>query len=227
MYSVISHDLSAPISYFDYYLNEITKNFQNNNQLKALEQIESLKNKSNFINDTLESMLDYLKFEDTKIELIYESTNLREIVFEVKNLNINYLNEKNIEIQTKGIENEIYTEKTFISIIIRNLLQNSIKFSKPNSIIIVELSNIENQTIIKIIDFGIGITPKRREAILNGIPITAGVDTNNKQSSAFGFLLVRDLVIKLGGNINIEDNSPSGTIVIITLPNKTKVNIKS
>lgn len=222
IYSVISHDLSAPISYFDFYLDEIERNVKSNNFEKAFEQINGLKTKSKFINSTLESMLDYLRFDNSKADLMFENINLNNIVDDIINLNIDYLNDRNVKIIKKGLEHEIYSEKTFMTVILRNLIQNSIKFTRSNSSIICELIKTQNNYIIKISDNGIGIEPKRKEAILNGIPITAGTDINNKQSSAFGFLLIRDLILKLKGKLEIEDNPEGGTIIFLTFHNKAK-----
>lgn len=218
IYGVISHDISAPVEHFNTYLTIINSNIKNENYTKALENIDLLYTKANFINNTLDSLLNFMKFDEYNLEVYYENINIRELLNEIIEVNQDLITQKNIHLEIRDVINELFSVRTFISTILRNLIQNSIKFSYNDSKIILEFEKQNNKTIIKIHDFGLGITENRRQSILAGIPMTAGKDVENKQSSAFGFLLIRDLILKLNGNFNIEHNQPSGTIVIITLP---------
>ena len=220
IYGVISHDLSSPIANFELYLEILENKINSNEKSKSFEIINQLKTKSHFLNSTLESLLNYLKFEEDKFEIIYEKINLNSIINEIKEMQNDLIVEKNIEIITNNCENEIISEKILLSVILRNLIQNSLKFSFTNSKIIINLINLDNYITIEIIDFGLGVCEDKRKAIIRGIPITAGVDNENNQSTGFGFLLIRDIILKLNGKFEIENNHPKGTIVKVTLPQK-------
>lgn len=218
IYGVISHDLSSPIANFEFYLEILENKINNEDNYKSNEILHQLKTKSRFLNSTLESLLSYLKFEEDKLEIKYEKIILKSIIDEIIEMQIDFINEKNIEIITNNCEYEIISEKTLLSIILRNLIQNALKFSYKNSQIVINLLTKDNYITIEIIDYGIGVNEDKRKAIINGIPITAGVDNENNQSTGFGFLLIRDIIIKLNGKFEIENNHPKGTIVKVTLP---------
>lgn len=221
IYEVISHDLGGPIANLHLYSKLTKDNIIAGHTEKSIKNVENIGNVSVFLNNTLETLLNYLKFDGYEFVLNKSEVDLNEIINEVETISTEMINRKNIKIIKSGIHTKLHTDPILLTIIIRNLLQNSIKFSPNNSEIIVEISEDAKNTKfnkISVIDFGTGITPDRRDKILKGVPINAGIDTENKQSTAFGFLIIRDLTHKLGGEFDIQDNSPKGTIVTITIP---------
>jgi signal transduction histidine kinase len=221
IYEVISHDLGGPIANLKSYSQLTKDNIIAGNTEKTIKNVETISNVSVFLNNTLETLLNYLKFDGYEVVLNKSEIDLNDIITEIETISSELINRKNIKIIRSGLDIKLHTDPILLTIILRNLLQNSIKFSPDNSDIIVEKSEDAKNTKfyqISVIDFGTGISPDRRAKILKGVPINAGIDTENKQSTAFGFLIIRDLTHKLGGEFYIQDNTPKGTIVTITIP---------
>ncbi|MFY8160094.1 MAG: sensor histidine kinase [Candidatus Kapaibacteriota bacterium] len=221
IYEVISHDLGGPISNLQLYSQLTKDNIVAGNIEKSIKNVDTISNLSGFLNNTLETLLNYLKFDNYKVILNKSEVDLNDIITEIEIISSEMINRKKIKLIRSGLDKIIHTDPIILTIILRNLIQNSIKFSPVNSEIIVEISEDTKNTKlykISVIDFGTGISPDRRVKILKGVPINAGIDTENKQSTAFGFLIIRDLTHKLGGEFDIQDNTPKGTIVTITIP---------
>ncbi len=117
----------------------------------------------------------------------------------------------------------IFSDKHFLDIILRNLLTNAIKFTPKNGEITIELENIfENSVEILIKDTGIGIAPKLLDDIFkNGKTITT-LGTENEKGSGLGLVLCKEFAIKNGGNIRFKSLENSGTSVYFSIPTSSK-----
>lgn len=74
---------------------------------------------------------------------------------------------KNIEIELVSNQEEVclYGNETFIAILIRNLVDNAIRYTPQNGEVRIQLSENTNQTRIKIIDSGPGIPKELRTRV--------------------------------------------------------------
>lgn len=222
IYGVIAHDLFAPMSNLDTLLQITEKHILNNEIDQALRNINSSRSLLLSSNQLLEVLFDRFSFSEER-KLVVEEFNFDEaIVQPIEEIYLSETARKNIIIIKENTDRIIISDKTLLSVVIRNLINNSIKFSHNNSKIIVRLTVDESQrlpVLIEVIDSGIGFGKGRREKVLKGEPIPAGSDTENKKSTALGFTLIRNLVGTLNGELNIVENNPNGIIVFVKIPN--------
>lgn len=132
--------------------------------------------------------------------------------------------QKNITIQFNAPEYTIYAiadESLLKSVIICNLLSNAIKFSYPDTQIIIHLTSNDHQVIVQIIDQGIGMSPELLHKVFDPSSPTNRKGTQGERGTGFGLPLVKMLINKLKGDIDIQSKQTpekSGTTVTITLP---------
>jgi signal transduction histidine kinase len=119
---------------------------------------------------------------------------------------------------TKGIlvENEvppglmICAERASLNnIVISNVLSNAIKFSYPNSRVILSASQEETQVSLFIKDFGIGIPTYLLPMVFDPKKVTRRAGTLNEQGTGYGMGLVKKLMGAYKGNIRVESTSKS------------------
>jgi len=110
-----------------------------------------------------------------------------------------------------GDEHEVYVNTTSLSIIVQNLLDNSLKNS-PNGNIYISLSYEDGDTVIVIRDEGPGLPPE----ILRKFNDPSLYETSGPQTSGVGLWLVHSLVRQTGGQIffkNLPERGLSITLV--------------
>ena len=127
-----------------------------------------------------------------------------------KNIKINYENDGKKKYLIKGIENRIEQ-------IIANLLDNSISFCKDGENIIVNVSNLDNKIIIKVIDEGQGFKEKDTSKIFKRF--YSNRPDKFGEHSGLGLNIVKNLVDLHDGEIIASNRKDrNGATVEIKFP---------
>ena len=127
-----------------------------------------------------------------------------------KNIKINYENDGKKKYFIKGIENRIEQ-------IIANLLDNSISFCKDGESIIVNVSNLDNKIIIKVVDEGQGFKEKDTSKIFKRF--YSNRPDKFGEHSGLGLNIVKNLVDLHDGEIIASNHKDrNGAIVEIKFP---------
>jgi signal transduction histidine kinase len=134
---------------------------------------------------------------------------------ESKNISLNNSIEKDVS---------VYCDRNMLQLVLRNLISNAIKFSYKGSEVI--LYNNISEEIVEIIieDFGVGIS----SANLNKLFVLGEnfslPGTDQEKGTGFGLILCKEIILNLGGNIEVESILGKGTKFIVQLPRTHKIN---
>jgi signal transduction histidine kinase len=107
------------------------------------------------------------------------------------------------------------------SIIFANIINNAIKFSYPGQTVCIRLTVSSAWVTLVIEDHGIGIPAQLLPHIFDPAQPTTRPGTSGEQGTGFGMPLVKTLLAKLNGDIELEsnqDSGTSGTVVTVRLP---------
>lgn len=97
-----------------------------------------------------------------------------------------------------------------------NVIENAVKFSKEGSEVLIAAKKESGRIRISVSDSGIGIPPEEREKIFE--PFFRGRRAADKNGSGLGLFLARRIVERHGGKISASENTPSGTVIHMDLP---------
>ncbi len=112
----------------------------------------------------------------------------------------------------------VLVDPPLLQTILRNLLVNAIKFTRPGGRIEVGGRLLKpGMAELHVRDNGVGIAPERLSSLLGGV-VESTPGTWSEQGSGLGLRLCRDLARKAGGGIRIESAPDHGTTVFLTLP---------
>ena len=101
-----------------------------------------------------------------------------------------------------------------LSEIFKNVMENSIAHSDKDKVNIeVSLKNHDDKIMVNFKDNGPGIPDEVKKDIFK-----KGEKGDRSEGTGFGLYLVSRLVEKYGGNVNIEDNEPEGSVFILEFP---------
>lgn len=216
IFSVISHDLRAPIAGLSSLMtlkeSGITLNDEKQHELDQKIGM-SLKNTSVALDNLLLWSLAQMKREkSTSLEF-----NLNELIEQQINLFQTQCETKNIEVRFAPTRSyQLSHDKNGLSVIIRNILSNAIKFSHPASHIDIVLADEHEQLIIRITDYGVGMKEDQLLQFHRGeLQHTTG--TLSESGTGLGFLLVRDYCQALNVQLEVESNLGQGTTFTLIL----------
>lgn len=122
---------------------------------------------------------------------------------------------RNYKIEAK-ITKEIYLKGNaeYFSMAISNLIENALKFSKFEKTLI-SLMEEEGKTVLTISDFGIGIADHEKEKIFDRFYRSPMVEKKGIEGKGLGLSLVKSVVWSMQGILEIKDNKPKGTTIIL------------
>ncbi|MRI85592.1 HAMP domain-containing protein [Aerococcaceae bacterium WS4759] len=165
--------------------------------------------------------LDYEKIRSRQITLKKQVLNGVSLLTQIKEqLNVKAEQKNNQIIVQAHPDLEIWADYDRIVQILINLVTNAIQFSQDSEIVLVGTMT-ETQTILKVIDEGIGIDTKQIESIWERF-YKVDVSRKNTQfgESGIGLAVVHSLVEAHEGTIEVESELGHGSTFIIKLPRK-------
>lgn len=196
-------------------LNEIQKDYLmeiNESGIKLLSEINNL--------------LDLSRFEAGKMNIYYEESSIKEIIFQVIRQLQPVFQKKNQIVKTTIYENippiPIDIEK--IKKVLHNLLTNAHKFTEPggNIFLNAEVNDGSDAVIIGIKDTGIGLTEEQIKNIFDKFYTVENSLTRQQCGTGLGLTLAKHFVEMHGGKIWVDSEKEKGSAFYFTLPLRKK-----
>ncbi|HEV7731026.1 MAG TPA: GAF domain-containing sensor histidine kinase [Candidatus Binatia bacterium] len=116
----------------------------------------------------------------------------------------------------------IVTDPRKLSVVIRNLVNNALKFTEHGSVR-ADLELDDQAVVVRVSDTGIGILPEDQESIFEAFQQADGRDTARFGGTGLGLYIVRRFVQQLGGTVTLESVRGEGSTFIIRLPRQSLV----
>jgi signal transduction histidine kinase len=115
-------------------------------------------------------------------------------------------------------DTQLYADKNMLSIILRNLISNSIKFTPINGDIVIKAEQKSNQIEFSVSDNGVGLDDDKQTKlfIMGATESTNG--TEHEKGCGIGLILCKEFVEKHGGQIWVESKKGEGCNFKFTLP---------
>ncbi len=221
-FSIIAHDLRSPIGNIKSALEFLTTE-TDLSQEDMVEMLDKLSSSAINTYDLLENLLQWSLTERGLIENNSDYYYLRELIENAIRITKNIAHSKNIQILTYLSDDiKVYVDKNMLYTILRNLINNAIKYSFENTSIKVRATSDDNFALIKVIDQGVGI---KKEVIpyLNQMDKTITTyGTSGEKGSGLGLVLCHELVNKIGGKLWVESEEDKGSTFYFTIPVKEK-----
>lgn len=101
-------------------------------------------------------------------------------------------------------------DRNMISLVVRNLVGNAVKFCRPSDRITLESRSVDDDLILTVRDTGVGMTPEVLERLF-GFEMVSQLGTQRERGTGLGLKLCRDFVLKNGGQIWAESTLGKGS----------------
>lgn len=217
--SIISHDLRTPLnSVFGYCQLLKEGQYKNRNEVKQF--AENIFELSRQQLNALNKIVEWTKYESSNIQLNPADFDVTSTINFVAKSMSKIAEEKNIKIIVNS-KPELYVhgDEFMIIEVLKNLLDNAIKFSHPNSSIEIHSHYHEklNKLVVLVVDSGVGID---REILMNLLISTKKFTTRGTKGEkglGLGLLIVKAILDKHGENLWIASEEGKWTRVYFTL----------
>jgi len=179
------------------------------------------------LQDLANAVLDVSKIESNRLELQLEKIKINDLILDItKSQKINL--KKPVIIRENLDENiQVEIDKIRIGQVLRNLLNNAMKFTPRGTISIdTHVYEDENKIQVKISDTGLGIPEEILPKIFEKF-VTKGIKNVEQSGTGLGLFLCKGIIEAHGGEITAQNNFDVGAIFEFTIPILQKNKIKN
>ena len=218
-FSIIAHDLKNPFTCLlgstEILLSQISGMTPRN--LQELAQILNDSARSGYA--ILQNLLDWSRSQTGMIVLNPERIHLKSIIEENISEAIYSTEKKNINISS-DVHKDLYViaDKNMLNAILRNLLNNAVKFTPNSGKVHVTATQAANEVTVSVKDTGIGIPESKIGELFRIKSNHTRPGTNMEQGTGLGLKICKDFVEMQGGAIRAESTGNEGSTFIFTLP---------
>ncbi|MCI2285212.1 HAMP domain-containing histidine kinase [Colwellia sp. MSW7] len=220
----ISHELKTPLAAIREGTELMYDNSVGSLNSDQQEVTKIIRNSTTRLQRLIEELLNFNIVLDSTSLQDKETINFPEIVEQV-------LSERTLDIKRKGLtiakkfpNVTIESNAKQLNVIIDNLLSNAIKYSPEYGVITLTGEVGENQLVFSVTDEGTGIKMDQQDKVFDAFYQGTPAKDYNIKSSGLGLTIVKELLMRLNGNITLASRTkkPSGTTMKICL--KSMVN---
>lgn len=219
MFSIIAHDLTVPFSSILGFSELMAKDFDKyqKNELIRFSQLIYESSKNAF--DLLTNLLNWSRSQLGSIQLAKEDLNIYELVSSSSESLVLMLNKKEISFHNEVIRDiSVYADNNTISVVVRNILSNAIKFTPRGGTIKVKAVKVNSKVNIIFTDTGIGIESEHLSGLFDINKNKSNKGTENEKGTGLGLILCKEFTELNDGKISVESTYGRGSIFTLTLP---------
>ncbi|MEM7361298.1 MAG: hybrid sensor histidine kinase/response regulator [Pseudomonadota bacterium] len=211
-----SHDLRQPLNSLGLFLYSLRQKFTSTDRDKD-EDLRGAENAFKALRDLFASLLEISRFEDGAISAELKQIELNEILQPIIEELSPAASAKDLTIVYQPRSETIVSDPALLSRILRNLLDNAIKFTQYGSITI-EQKLVEGQLCVSVEDTGIGIPENELSNIFDEYHQIANKRRNRREGIGLGLSIVKKMSELLNHPITVESELGRGSRFTIKLP---------
>lgn len=220
-----SHELRTPVAIIMNSSEQLIRNAKNKCQ-DSLEVYEEILLESKHMERIISQLLSLVRGQSGKYKINMEKIELCEIISIVIEQLEEFANKKGINILfTKDKNIFLEADQTLIIQLFLNIIENSIKYSKPNGFVKMYIIENSNEIKIEISDNGIGISEEDLPHIFERF--YRADKSRDRTGTGLGLSIVKWIVDVHNGTINVESKLNEGTKFVIKLKYFQEKNIEN
>ncbi len=218
--SVVSHQLRSPLSNLKWAIEILMSGRIDKVSEKQLGYFKILKENNDRMSNLVSDLLRVSRIEQGKLILNKQRVSLDSIVKEaIKRMNI-FAKASNVDISFKSGVNlpEIFIDRDQAKLMIENLLDNAIRYSKGNGKVEIKLEKKNKSLQLEVKDSGVGIPKDDQKYIFRKFFRSSNALRHKTEGSGLGLYIVKSIIEKSGGKINFKSQEEVGSTFWLTLP---------
>lgn len=225
-FGIISHDLRSPLNSIKTVSMLLAEFIDKMDKSKIIKLSQEL---GTTVDNTIrmtENLSNWARIQMKDFKTVPERVNLKEIVSPVYEVYKEVAQQKEIDLICEFAEDlTVFGDKNQIEFILRNLVNNAIKYTKRGGRVELQAKSInDNRVQIIVSDNGIGIPEKLKNELFNLGKHHVSYGTEEEKGTGLGLILCNDFLKLNNGQMEIDSTEGLGTTVSVTLINGLKLN---
>ena len=218
--TLASHNLRTPLASIQWYLELLTSECRDKLTKEQKSFIKNMKVASEKMTNIVGELMDASRLQEGGITPVSKIVDIHKLVQDVIDGMQLFVSDKEakITLSGNGFGLKTSTDPVLLSIVIQNLLDNSVKYSKKGGKIEIRITKTSKQVSISVEDNGMGIPYKEKDRIFEKLFRAENARKVDSNGSGLGLFFCKMIVEKLGGGIGFISKENKGTTFVVSLP---------
>ncbi|ABB57902.1 sensor histidine kinase [Synechococcus elongatus] len=213
----VSHELKTPLTVISGYLQSLLRRGDNLNSYQN-QALETASAEAERTIRMLQDLLDLARVDSGNLHFRLMPTVLNTLIAEVAEMT-RRVTGRQIIMQTPKSEIVVYADQNRLEQALINLLDNAAKYSNQDQVVYINLEQSNQQTLIHIIDQGVGIPLAHQSRIFERFYRVDEAMTRSRDGTGLGLAIAKSLIEGMQGKITLRSKLGEGSTFTIILPN--------
>jgi len=218
--SIISHEFRTPLAIIKAVCELLKMQIEAKTpglEEQLAEDLVAIETEINGLTSLIDDVLILEKIETGDVTLNCKPIGMESLILHIiHRLAIKHKDRKEILFNKIGTPKLVYGDVQYLEIVFSNLLSNAYKYSKGKPEPIVTVTYMENDVIISIKDFGIGIPERNMKKLFTDF--FRGDNVRDTEGTGLGLSIAKKFVEMHDGKIICNSKENEGTEMIVSLP---------
>jgi len=214
---IASHELKTPVTSIKAYAQVLGAMLTREGEHKKAEMVLRMDAQVNRLTNLIGDLLDVTKINSGRLQFNKSWFDFNETVRETVQ-DLQHTTQKHQLIQNFSQAGSIYSDKDRISQVITNLITNAIKYSPHTDKIIISTRRENNEAIVCVQDFGIGIPEDKKDLVFEQFYRVSGNKQHTFPGLGLGLYISSEIIKREGGRMWVNSVEGKGSTFCFALP---------
>lgn len=218
-FSIIAHDLRSPFTSLLGFTALLERRAEGLNPEQVKEYGHTINTSATRIYKLLENLLEWSRLQMDRVEFKPQDFDLGDVALKTVDVLGPVAAEKGIQLTHADHAPEVHADMYMIDAVIRNLVNNAIKFTPEGGSVTIRYETLDNDKItVSISDTGVGMDEDTQKKLFKLSENITMPGTGGEKGTGLGLILCKELVERNGGQLCLDSAPGQGSTFSFTLP---------
>ncbi|MEL6537069.1 MAG: HAMP domain-containing sensor histidine kinase, partial [Bacteroidota bacterium] len=219
LFAMVAHDLKSPVLALQRAQRKLSRALGQQDQA----QVQSLAVENEHITTNtfrlLNNVLHWAMEQTEQLSFVAAPMPVQQLMAQVAYDYQGLVQTKGLALeQDFGVEAQVEVDANLMKIVLRNLLDNALKFTPPGGNLTLQAVEDGDLVTLSVTDTGVGMTTEQQARLFSITQHEIRQDTEGRKGTGLGMLLCQRLVHRHGGTLAVQSREGHGTRISIQLP---------
>ena len=219
LFDILAHDLKSPLQGIMGFTSILVEDYEELDESHREKYISLIDLSCKRIHVLVDNLLSWSRAKNDRLEPDYRCFDISVVIKDcIKLFELNAI-QKQIKLQSQiDLGAIVYADKDMITLVLRNLISNAIKFSGKDSNVVINASKKHGNIFISVHDQGVGIKKEVVADLFNISNQHVSYGTAGEKGTGLGLLVCKEYIGKNNGTIQVESVEGKGSVFSFSLP---------
>jgi len=218
LFAIIGHDLKNPFNTLLGFAELLYENYPSYTEEERKAHILRIRNAAEHLLQLLDNLLQWSSLQQGRMDPSPAVISLQSLFEEILPVFKPQAEAKRIRLETHIPEDiRVRADHRMVSVVLRNLLSNALKFTGSGGRIRVSAVAQKKQVLLEVQDTGVGIPESHQNNLFSAEGTVRTKGTDGETGTGLGLYLCRQFVEKNGGKIWVKSRTGQGSSFYLTL----------